>query len=109
MMNNYKRRNHFSFILNSQGKLPLEFLADDMMMKSQAALANAQQLRASFEAVYTRQKERILSWRFHAFQPLEPRLGLTFIEEINSSINIGLYKESVIAVNQSINLNNSQG
>jgi len=84
-----------NFPINSVGKLPLEFLADDMMMKSQAALANAQQLRASFEAVYTRQKERILSWRFHAFQPLEPRLGLTFIEEINSSINIGLYKESI--------------
>ena len=75
--------------------MPLEFLSDDVQ-KCHAALANAQQLRASYEALYSRQKERILSWRFHSFQPLEPDLGLALIEQINNSINNGLYKESVI-------------
>jgi len=84
----------FPFLI-LKGRLPLEFLNDDVQ-KCHAALANAQQLRASYEALHSRQMERILSWRFQSFQPLEPDLGVTFIKQINNSINNGLYKESVI-------------
>ena len=83
------------FLCTVKGKLPLDFLKNDLAWKSHAALGNARQLRESFQALYTHQQQRSLSWRFRNFQPLSPGLGLTDIEQINTSIRASLYEQSV--------------
>ncbi len=58
-------------------------------------LANAQQLRASFQSLSQRQQQRSLWWRFYPFAPLDDNLGEDHIREIKSYIRTGLYEESV--------------
>ena len=78
-----------------QGKLPLSYLADDLLLKSHAGLANARQLCATFEALSMQQRSRSIGWRLRSFEPLHGGSASEDIRDIAAYIKTGLYEESV--------------
>ncbi|KAI9561539.1 hypothetical protein GHT06_012498 [Daphnia sinensis] len=85
-----------NFPVNSVGKLPLAYLADDMLWKSHAALANTRQLTRSFQALSQRQQNQSLSWRFRPFWPLESnQVTVHNLQQIENSIRSGYFNESI--------------